>query len=56
MAKRKPSERTLFERWYALEFWLTIDEVRAWRTEHGYGWKDIEMAWMGWQGRARVKV
>ena len=54
MAKRKPSEQSLFERWYAQDFFLTLDEVRVWRTEHGYSWHDIDIAWMAWQARAKV--
>lgn len=52
--KRKPSERTLFERWYSREFGLTLADMRGWRTEAGYGWQDIDSAWMGWNARSQV--
>lgn len=53
MAKRKSSERTQFERWYCEAFGLTLAELRGWRAENGYGWREIDWAWIGWSARAR---
>lgn len=53
--KRKPSERTLFERWYVLEYGgydrKALREDRA--PEGGYNTQRIDWAWMGWLGRAK---
>jgi hypothetical protein len=52
--KRRPSERTLFERWAVLEG-LVSDHatIRAHRSEEGYEARTFDMMWMAWNGRAQ---
>jgi hypothetical protein len=50
--KRKPSERTLFERWAEKEGYATVVEIAQARTPEGYASKDLDFLWLGWQGRA----
>lgn len=53
--KRKPSERTLFERWYRQEWsGYTAAEMREFRSENGYSHATIDILWLGWQARARM--
>jgi hypothetical protein len=52
--KRKPSERTLFERWAMHELsYYPAQYIRSLRTaEGGYEHRTLDFAWMGWQARA----
>jgi hypothetical protein len=52
--KRKPSERTLFERWFVRkELGFTAYELRGYRSEFGYNHGDLDWCYMGWLGRAQ---
>jgi hypothetical protein len=53
--RRKPSERTLFERWWNDAMGTPRDELRALRSENGYETASLDWAWMAWQARAEVK-
>jgi hypothetical protein len=50
--KRKPSERTLFERWAEKEGYATVVEIAQVRTPEGYASRDLDFLWLGWMGRA----
>ncbi len=51
---RKPSERTLFERWWYEVMGTPRVEIRAMRTHNGYTDRNLDYAWLGWRGRAKI--